>query len=74
MANQNLPDYYEILGIKKDATAEQIKKSFRELAKKTHPDKTKEDSEQEMIKINKAYEVLSDEESKEKYDRYFKSS
>ena len=74
LANQNLPDYYEILGIKKDATAEQIKKSFRELAKKTHPDKTKEDSEQEMIKINKAYEVLSDEESKEKYDRYFKSS
>ena len=74
LANQNLPDYYEILGIKKDATAEQIKKSFRELAKKTHPDKTKEDSEQEMIKINKAYEILSDEESKEKYDRYFKSN
>ena len=66
--------FYDILGVKKDATAEQIKKSFRELAKKTHPDKTKEDSEQEMIKINKAYEVLSDEESKEKYDRYFKSS
>ena len=73
MANQNLPNYYEILGVKKDATAEEIKKSFRELAKKTHPDKTKEDSEEEMIKINKAYEVLSDEESKEKYDRYFKS-
>ena len=74
LANQNLPDYYEILGIKKDATAEQIKKSFRELAKKTHPDKTKEDSEQEMIKINKAYEILSDEKSKEKYDRYFNSN
>ena len=74
MANENLPDYYEILGVKKDATAEQIKKSFRELAKKTHPDKTKEDSEEEMIKINKAYEILSDEKSKEKYDRYFKSN
>ena len=74
LANENLPDYYEILGVKRDATAEQIKKSFRELAKKTHPDKTKEDSEQEMIKINKAYEILSDEKSKEKYDRYFKSN
>ncbi|WP_067960257.1 DnaJ domain-containing protein [Nitrosopumilus sp. Nsub] len=74
LANENLPDYYEILGVKRDATAEQIKKSFRELAKKTHPDKTKEDSEQEMININKAYEILSDEKSKEKYDRYFKSS
>ena len=74
LANENLPDYYEILGVKKDATAEQIKKSFRELAKKTHPDKTKDDSEEEMIKINKAYEILSDEKSKEKYDRYFKSN
>jgi len=74
LANENLPDYYKILGVKKDANAEQIKKNFRELAKKTHPDKTKEDSEQEMIEINKAYETLSDEKLKEKYDKYFKSS
>lgn len=67
-----MPNYYEILGVKNDATSEEIKKSFRELAKKTHPDKTKEDSEEEMIKINKAYEILSDKNSKEKYDRYFK--
>ena len=73
LANEELPDYYEMLGVKSDATDEEIKKSFRELAKKTHPDKTKENSEQEMIRINKAYEVLSDKESKEKYDRYFKS-
>ena len=72
IANDNLPNYYEILGIKVDATPEEIKKNFRELAKKTHPDKTKKDSEQEMIKINKAYEILSDKESKEKYDRYRK--
>jgi len=55
-----------------DASPEEIKKNFRELAKKTHPDKTKENSEEEMMKINKAYEVLSDEISKEKYDKYFK--
>ena len=50
--------------------SEEIKKNFRELAKKTHPDKTKDDSEEEMIKINKAYEILSDDVSKERYDRY----
>ena len=55
-----------------DATYEEIKKNFRELAKKTHPDKTKEDSEDEMIQINKAYEILSDKTSREKYDRYMK--
>ena len=70
--NNDLPNYYEILGVKINSTPEEIKKNFRELAKKTHPDKTKENSEQEMIKINKAYEILSDVESKEKYDKYMK--
>ena len=70
--NDNLPNYYEILGVEMDATYEEIKKNFRELAKKTHPDKTKEDSEEEMIQINKAYEILSDKTSREKYDRYMK--
>ena len=65
-----MPNYYEILGVDSNATAEEIKKNFRELAKKTHPDKTKDDSEEEMIKINKAYEILSDDVSKERYDRY----
>ena len=72
--NNDLPNYYEILGVKINASPEEIKKNFRELAKKTHPDKTKENSEQEMIKINKAYEILSDAESKEKYDKYMKSN
>ena len=71
-SNNDLPNYYEILGVEMDASPEEIKKNFRELAKKIHPDKTKEDSEEEMIKINKAYEVLSDETSKERYDKYFK--
>jgi molecular chaperone DnaJ len=72
--NNDLPNYYEILGVKINSTPEEIKKNFRELAKKTHPDKTKENSEQEMIKINKAYEILSDVEAKEKYDKYMKSN
>ncbi len=70
--NNELPNYYKILGISNDATKDEIKEKFRELAKKTHPDKTKEDSEDEMIKLNKAYEVLSDKESREKYDKYLK--
>ena len=74
VSNNDLPNYYEILGVERDASPEEIKKNFRELAKKTHPDKTKEDSEEEMMKINKAYEVLSDEISKEKYDKYFKKN
>ena len=73
IANNDLPNYYEILGVKTDSTPEEIKRNFRELAKKTHPDKTKDDSEQEMIQINKAYEILSDKESREKYDKYMKS-
>ncbi len=71
--NNKLPNYYKILGIPRDATQKEIKKKFRELAKKIHPDKTKEDSEEEMVELNKAYEVLSDEESREKYDRYLKA-
>ena len=70
--NDELPNYYEILGVSQDASQEEIKNKFRDLAKKTHPDKTKEDSEEEMAELNKAYEVLSDEELRAKYDKYLK--
>jgi len=63
-----------VLGVANDATQEEIKSSFRELAKKTHPDRTKVDSEEEMAKLNKAYEVLSDKEQRESYDRHLKVS
>ena len=70
--NDELPNYYEALGVSRDATQEEIKNKFRELAKKTHPDKTKEDSEEAMVELNKAYEILSDEERREKYDKYLR--
>jgi hypothetical protein len=70
--NDELPNYYDVIGVSKNATPNEIKKKFRELAMKTHPDKTKEDSENEMAELNKAYEILSDKERREKYDRYLK--
>ncbi|MBP3283958.1 MAG: J domain-containing protein [Clostridia bacterium] len=63
-------DYYGLLGIKKNASAEEIKKAYRALAKKYHPDANIGNLEaEEMIKeVNEAYEVLSDEKRKKKYD------
>ena len=64
-------DYYEILGISKDASADDIKKSYRKLAKKYHPDINKEAGAEERFKeINEAYEVLSDPQKKQIYDQY----
>jgi molecular chaperone DnaJ len=68
--NNSLPNYYDVLEVSKDATQDEIKSKFRELAKKTHPDKTKSNSEEEMSELNKAYEVLSDKERRESYDKY----
>ena len=71
-SNDELPNYYDIIGVSKDASSEEIRNKFRELAKKTHPDKTKENSEEKMAELNKAYEILSDRERREKYDKYLK--
>jgi molecular chaperone DnaJ len=65
-------DYYEILGIKKGATDEEIKKAYRRLARKHHPDVNKGDkgSENRFKEISEAYAVLSDKEKREQYDRF----
>jgi molecular chaperone DnaJ len=65
-------DYYEILGIDKDADQQEIKRAFRKLAKKYHPDLNPDDqgSEVKFKEVNEAYEVLSDEEKRKKYDQF----
>jgi DnaJ-class molecular chaperone len=65
-----VPNYYEILGVSPSATSEEIKKSFRNLAMKYHPDKNRnsEESKQKFMKIVEAYEVLSDEQARRSYD------
>ena len=58
-------NYYEILGVSRDATQEEIKKSYRKLAKKYHPDISKEsDAEEKMQAVNVAYDTLSHPEKK----------
>jgi molecular chaperone DnaJ len=64
-------DYYEILGIQKNATKSDIKQAFRKLARQYHPDVSNEpDAETRFKEINEAYEVLSDDEKRARYDRF----
>ncbi len=65
-------DYYKILGIQKSASDEDIKKAYRKLAKKYHPDHTKGDkaAEEKFKKISEAYAVLSDKEKRKEYDTF----
>lgn len=67
-----LKDYYEVLGVDKSASQEEIKGAYRKLAKKYHPDLNPNNSEaeQNFKEVNSAYEVLSDEEKRARYDRF----
>lgn len=68
-------DYYEILNVSRDASQDEIKSSFRKLAKKYHPDLNPNDkeAEQRFKEINQAYEILSDPEKRKRYDMYGES-
>ena len=64
-------DYYEILGVSRDADKEDVKQAYRRLARKYHPDVNKEEGAEERFKeINRAYEVLSEPETRARYDRF----
>src|SRR4051794_21478930 len=69
-------DYYDLLGVKKSANDEELKKAYRNLAKKYHPDKNKgnKEAENKFKEISEAYAVLSDKEKREQYDRLGKEA
>lgn len=65
-----MKNYYEVLGVQKDATLEEIKKIYKKLAKKYHPDLNQgnKEAEQKFIEIKEAYDTLSDEGKRKSYD------
>lgn len=64
-------DYYEVLGVSRDASAEDIKKAYRKLARQYHPDVNKAaDAEEKFKEVKEAYDVLSDEQKRAAYDRF----
>ncbi len=71
MSGSSKRDYYEVLGVPKDASKEDIKRAYRKLALKYHPDRNKEpDAAEKFREISEAYAVLSDKEKRSMYDRF----
>lgn len=73
--NASVKDYYEILGVKKDASKDEIKKAYRKLARKYHPDlnQNNKEAEQKFKEVSEAYAVLGDDKKRKEYDEYGKS-
>ena len=72
MAASKKRDYYEVLGVERDATPEQMKKAYRKLAVQYHPDKNpgNKEAEEQFKELGEAYEALNDPQKRAAYDQY----